>query len=284
LRTCGGSLQSEKSSPLIVRSSHFHLQTSDAFFAATFMRSMILLQVSLGGCRCCVRYPLLLSNISGMAPTIRVVLIFVALSISFASGDLRISTGDFDTTFASGSGVLKSLVPKINPTFDFSPSDYFHYRDGDGQYHTGDITLQVRAVGESTWTSADTSVLRRNVTVPSRKDGDAVISSLNTALHNTTNLLNVTRTWRAADVDLALDFEVENIAHTPVEIGALGIPIEFNNIFLHWAECWLFTSNTPDWTGPELGDRTSESGNKIRSMAILVRAVRRLSWISNPDV
>ena len=158
-------------------------------------------------------------------------LLLLALSISFAIGDLHLSTGDFDATLSSGSGVLKSLIPNSDPKFDFSPSDYFHYRDGDGQYHTGDLTIQFRDVGESNWTSADTSVLRQNVTVLSRKDGDTVLSSLNGALHNSTNVLNVTRTWRTADGDFTLEFNVENIAATTVEIGALGFPIEFNNIF-----------------------------------------------------
>lgn len=158
-------------------------------------------------------------------------LLLIACFICIVVGDLHLSTSDFDAEFASGSGVLKSLVPSIDQTFDFSPSDYFHYRNDDGQYHTGDLTIQFRSTGDSTWSSADTSILRQEATVSSTQRNGAIVSELNDALHNSTDTLNVTRAWRMDQGDLTLEFEIENIAASTVEIGALGFPIEFNNIF-----------------------------------------------------
>jgi hypothetical protein len=44
------------------------------------------------------------------------------------------------------------------------------------------------------------------------------------------NPLKVTRTWLVDDKKLVLRFELTNTASEPVEIGALGIPLVFNNI------------------------------------------------------
>ena len=158
-------------------------------------------------------------------------LIPVSLLLSVALCDIQLSTNNFETSFANDSGVLKSLKPSVDSTFDFSPSDVFHLRNENGQYHTGDLIVQFRAAGEAEWSNADTAALRQNVTILSSKDGSLVSSNINAALHNCTDSLNVTRTWRGADGDLALQFTLTSIASTPVEIGALGFPIEFNNIF-----------------------------------------------------
>lgn len=158
-------------------------------------------------------------------------LVSLSLFIIVVTSEFHLSTADFEAKFASDSGVLKSLRPKIDSKFDFSPSDFFHYRNSDEQYHTGDLTIWFRADGETGWTSADTSVLRQDVTVETREDGNTVSSNLNAALHNTTGYLDVTRLWREVDGDFALQFNLKNTASKPIEIGSLGFPIEFNNIF-----------------------------------------------------
>ena len=41
----------------------------------------------------------------------------------------------------------------------------------------------------------------------------------------------MTRTWEQVDGDLALSFTIQNNAVEALELGSLGMPIEFNNIF-----------------------------------------------------
>ncbi|KAG5960043.1 hypothetical protein E4U58_004788 [Claviceps cyperi] len=50
-------------------------------------------------------------------------------------------------TLATGSGVLQSLKPSSDPSYNFSPSDYSHFRSQPGQHHTGDIMLRWRVSG-----------------------------------------------------------------------------------------------------------------------------------------
>ena len=147
------------------------------------------------------------------------------IGISFAQ--VNFTTTNFLGAFASGSGVLESLRPASDPSFDFSPSDYFSLRDGAGQYHTGDITFRYRLAESDAWTEANTAAQRENTTtVPSL----AVSASLNSASPNASSI-NTTRTWGQVDGDLTLSFTIENTGSSTLEIGSLGLPIEFNNIF-----------------------------------------------------
>ena len=145
---------------------------------------------------------------------------------------VNFSTTNFAGYLAEGSGVLESLRPALDATFDFSPSDVFHYRDGPGQYHTGDLTFRYRTAGQSTWSTADTAALRRNVT-SSAAASSIQTSNLNFALPHVNPALNVTRKWLEIDGDLALSFTISNSASGSknIELGSLGMPIEFNNIF-----------------------------------------------------
>ncbi|KAJ8606367.1 hypothetical protein MRB53_041036 [Persea americana] len=69
------------------------------------------------------------------------------LGVTFATAETTFSTSEFSGKFASGSGVLQSLVPQSDTGFDFSPSDVFAQRDGVGNYHTGDLTFHWRVEG-----------------------------------------------------------------------------------------------------------------------------------------
>ena len=144
------------------------------------------------------------------------------------AGQKSFTTTQFSGLFAQGSGVLQSLKPNSNPSFDFSPSDFFALRNSNGNYHTGDLTLRYRPAGGSQWSQGDTAAKRSNSTsTPSL----GAATSLASALPGTSDYLNVTRTWSQLDGDLTLQFTLSNVRSSAVEIGSLGMPIEFNNIF-----------------------------------------------------
>ncbi|KAL9105999.1 MAG: hypothetical protein Q9227_008907 [Pyrenula ochraceoflavens] len=130
--------------------------------------------------------------------------------------------------FAQGSGVLRSLRPNLNADFDFSPSDFFSLRNGNGNYHTGDLTLRYRTVGNGSWAQGDTATIRSNST---SFNALGVATSLSPALPGASQYLNVTRTWSELEGDLTLQFTLSNTQSSAIEIGSLGMPIEFNNIF-----------------------------------------------------
>ena len=136
---------------------------------------------------------------------------------------------NFTGTFASGSGVLESLKPSTNSSFDFSPSDVFSTRNGPGQYHTGDLTFRYRKAGGDSWLDADTAKLRPNVS--SVATNGLLTTFLNQALPELSPSLDVSRSWSQKDGDLTLAFTIHNVGTYAIELGSLGIPIEFNNIF-----------------------------------------------------
>ncbi|KAK3718139.1 hypothetical protein LTR37_005254 [Vermiconidia calcicola] len=151
--------------------------------------------------------------------------------ITSISAQAQLSTSNFEARLTAGSGVLRSLTSTLDLSFDFSPDDVFKYRDGPGQYHTGDLTFHYRSAGGTPWRFADTAALWQDVSSSSDGGSSHITTSLNPALPHVPETLNVTRTWQEVDGDLALSFTIRNHASEAFELGSLGMPIEFNNIF-----------------------------------------------------
>ncbi len=144
---------------------------------------------------------------------------------------IPLSTSHIIAELTDGSGVLRSLKASTDISFDFSPSDVFHFRNGDGQYHTGDLTFHYRTAGSLQWHSADTAACRAQSPIVSSQSAGSVVSNLAQALPDVRASLQITRIWSDRDGDLALAFTIENSGNEAIEIGSLGMPIEFNNIF-----------------------------------------------------
>lgn len=157
------------------------------------------------------------------------------LSLSFvalASAVSPFSTEHWTGAFDSESGVLQSLKPALDPSFDFSPSDVFSSRNGVGNYHTGDITLRWRAGGQSAWNEWDTAVQRAAAPTSRNSSGALLSSSFGALAANSTGNPTVDRIWKNDGGDLILQVTVGNPNKAgAIELGAFGFPIEFNNIF-----------------------------------------------------
>jgi hypothetical protein len=151
--------------------------------------------------------------------------------IKVAAGATTISTSNWQGTLATGSGVLQSLKPATDTSFDFSPSDYFSKRNGVSNYHTGDLTFRWRQEGSSSWKEAD-SAAKRGTSPTTLSSSSAILSSsFNNVFTDAAEFLNITRDWIEQDGDLILRATLDNVGDSTVEIGAFGFPIEFNNIF-----------------------------------------------------
>ena len=74
------------------------------------------------------------------------------------------------------------------------------------------------------------SATARKPVAAARRRGDALAAADLTPTLPDERPLKVTRAWRLVNGRLVLSFDVTNPATTPVEIGALGIPVVFNNI------------------------------------------------------
>ncbi|PFH49825.1 hypothetical protein AMATHDRAFT_75995 [Amanita thiersii Skay4041] len=151
-------------------------------------------------------------------------------TLGLADGFLSFNTSTFAVQLVKDSQTLYSLRPLSGNGFDFIPADVMTQRQNNRNYHTGDITFRARQVGTSTWTTGDTATSRKIVTALSASGSTLAAADLSLTLPSN-SLLGITRRWVLENNQLELLFDVKNKQSFAVEIGALGIPLEFNNIF-----------------------------------------------------
>ncbi len=123
-------------------------------------------------------------------------------------------------------------APAPAPTplnFDFTPADRLEQRAADGFNHLGDITLRVRTGTTGDWTDYASSAARRPVKALPASGTTLASADLAPTLPAEIPL-QVTRSWTLNDGRLALTFEVTNRSGAAVQIGALGLPVVFNNM------------------------------------------------------
>ncbi|RDB29286.1 hypothetical protein Hypma_016101 [Hypsizygus marmoreus] len=153
----------------------------------------------------------------------------VLAQLGLPDGFISFNTPTFSVQLVKDSQTLYSLKPS-GSSFDFIPQDKMTQRQNNGQYHLGDITFRARRVGSTVWVSADSATTRRPVTTLAVSGTTLAAANLAPTLPST-SLLTITRRWVLQNNVLQLLFDVTNSQTAAVEIGALGIPLEFNNIF-----------------------------------------------------
>jgi hypothetical protein len=113
--------------------------------------------------------------------------------------------------------------------FDFTPADRLPQRAADGFHHLGDITMRVRTGDTGEWKDYSSATSRKPVTALAASGTTLAAADLAATLPADIPV-KVTRAWKLVDGKLILSFDVTNPGAAPVQIGALGIPVVFNNI------------------------------------------------------
>ncbi|MFN3652437.1 MAG: DUF5695 domain-containing protein [Armatimonadota bacterium] len=149
-------------------------------------------------------------------------------TLGLERGTHTLETPDYTLVLGNEAGVAVSLLPEGGGGFDFLPADRLAVRSGDGSVHLGDLSFRARRAGESEWKSFSTYARRRPVARLSATPA-AVTDDLAGTLPAGTPL-KVVRSWENVKGRLRLTFRVSNPGDAPVEIGALGLPMPFNNI------------------------------------------------------
>lgn len=153
----------------------------------------------------------------------------VFAQLGLPNGFINLETPTFNFQLVRDSQTLYSLRPKSDNATDYIPSDVMAAREANGRYHLGDITFRARQVGSTAWVNSDSSTTRRLVTARS-VSGSILASSDMTPTLPSTALLSVVRNWVNNNGQLELQFTVTNSKTFAVEIGAIGAPLEFNNV------------------------------------------------------
>ncbi|HET9984392.1 MAG TPA: DUF5695 domain-containing protein [Longimicrobiales bacterium] len=141
---------------------------------------------------------------------------------SYATPELRLE-------LVRASQTAAALRPRDSLAFDFTPGDWLERRAANGHYHLGDLNLRLRTAASGEWRNYSTAAARRPVTpLPAAAP---VLAAADLAPTLPADIpLRVRRSWEVRDGHLALRFELRNPGRTPVEVGALGIPMVFDNI------------------------------------------------------
>ena len=149
-------------------------------------------------------------------------------TIDYNQSVLTFGLPDFNLELVKSSHTVAGLHPVSEPEFDFTPGELLAKRNKAGFYHLGDINFRVKTEGASDWTAFSSAASRKNVTtVEPKNDSQLAVSDLSGIFENSP--VQVLRYWEKQDGHLVLRFEIKNTSSENVEIGALGIPLIFNN-------------------------------------------------------
>ena len=150
-------------------------------------------------------------------------------TLGLEHGTQDFETPDFILRIGKDAGVAVSLRPKGKGEFDFLPSDRLGVRSGDGSVHLGDLTFRARPEGALEWMSGDTSAKRAKVAALRPIWPTLAAEDLAASLP-ADSPLRIVRRWAVQSGRLQLLFDVINPGKKPVEMGALGFAMPFNNI------------------------------------------------------
>src|SRR5690348_4877723 len=158
-------------------------------------------------------------------------------------GTMELQTPDFNLVLVRSSQTVAALKPKSDPNFDFTPGDLLVERSQDKYFHLGDITLRLREGTSGDWKNYSTATHRLPVTALPITSGlfaavglhaesdTGILAAADLAPTLPSDIpLQITRAWAIRNGPLALLFTLKNKSSQPVEIGALGIPMVFNNV------------------------------------------------------
>jgi hypothetical protein len=146
-----------------------------------------------------------------------------------AQGTQDFDTPDFTLSLVRSSQTVAALKPKGGSDFDFTPGDLLIARSQNGYFHLGDITLRLRSGNAGDWKNYSTSIARTPVTPLQAAAG--ILASADLAPILPPDIpLQITRSWVLESGKLILRFMLKNKSSEPVQIGALGIPMIFNNV------------------------------------------------------
>ena len=150
-------------------------------------------------------------------------------TLGLKNGFLEYTTPTIDLELVKSSQTVSELKSAGTDGFDFTPHDRLKSRNGDGFYHLGDITLRLKSDSSASWKAYSSASERKPVEALTVSDKD-VLAAAN--LKNTFPAdfpLTVERLWEQKGDHLLLRFDLKNKTDQPIEIGALGLPLIFNN-------------------------------------------------------
>ncbi|TGX56232.1 hypothetical protein E5A73_03865 [Sphingomonas gei] len=136
--------------------------------------------------------------------------------------------GNFEVALRSDTQTLARLSPVAEPAFSFVPTAREPERAGDGYNHIGDLNLRVRTPGGE-WRDFASAHARKPIRL--LPAGGKVLAAADiSASMGVDAPVRVERRWVNEAGLLGLRFRITNSSKQPLEIGALGMPMVFDNV------------------------------------------------------
>jgi hypothetical protein len=146
-----------------------------------------------------------------------------------ADGKISFDTPEFTLDLVRSSQTVAALKPKTVPEFDFTPGDILVERSKDGYYHLGDLNLRTRMGTSGDWKNYSTAAARKPVIALPASGSTLAAADLSPTLPGDIPL-QISRIWAIEEGKLVLRFVMKNKTLETVQVGALGIPMIFNNV------------------------------------------------------
>lgn len=143
------------------------------------------------------------------------------------------STSLFRLQLLEETQTAAALSPAKDEGFDFTTGEWLSQRAGAGFYHLGDVTLRWRKGFEKEWQGFSSASRHARVAPLKEGAGQVLAAAELTSGADPEMPLRVVRYWEEVADRLVLRFALTNVSDEQVEIGALGIPMVFNNILHH---------------------------------------------------
>ena len=149
-------------------------------------------------------------------------------TLEIDKGFINVSTKSFQLKLLKSSQTVASLSPATDKTFDFTPGERLSIRDKDGLYQLGDINFRIKDANGA-WKNYSSAAKRASVKELAVSETTLAGADLSNTFPAGTPL-SVKRYYEDKNGDLVMRFEITNTSGAAIEIGALGIPMVFNNI------------------------------------------------------
>ena len=150
-------------------------------------------------------------------------------ALRLEQGFIDLETPQFHLKLVKASQTVAALQPKGEKGFDFTPSEELENRAENEFYHLGDLTLRLRNENSLDWQEFSTATFRRQVNTL-EVSGNILAAADITPTLGWRVPVQVHRYWELENGQLVLRYTIKNTTDERVEIGALGIPMVFNNI------------------------------------------------------
>jgi Family of unknown function (DUF5695) len=144
-------------------------------------------------------------------------------------GIVDFDTPEFTLSLVKSSQTVAALKPKGDEGFDFTPGDLLVARSQNGYFHLGDLTLRIRTNDAEPWANYSTAASRAPVRALPAVGETLASADLAPTLPSDIPL-EIVRTWAMDQGKLILRFTLTNPSAKAVEVGALGLPMIFNNV------------------------------------------------------